>query len=369
MNKESVLKEEIYKCSKCGLCKSVCPVFIATKNEMFLSRGRFIVLNAFYNSSKKITKDFIKNLDVCLNCNACKNFCPSNIDSYNIFSNIKDKFNYKYSILDFSFFYKVWLNLFRIFRFLYKIFPFKSLFLGTLVDDFFAEKVLRNKRREIGEGKEKGKVVYFEGCINKFINKNDKIASLNLIEKLGFSVEKIISDCCGYPYINEGNFKKLNSNMNRILYKIPSDVNYIVCSCDSCFDTLKKAIKSFQNSNVFLSKLITLDEFLKINNFNFENIPEAVYFKPLLRTSECYIPHNSKVIKKKGLCSSMENFFILKYPKIAKEIINNSFYVDDEISDKILFSSCQLSRIGLIKSLKIKGINTTVMSYSEYVSK
>ena len=36
------IKEEIYKCSKCGLCKSVCPIYLATKNEMYSPRGRYI---------------------------------------------------------------------------------------------------------------------------------------------------------------------------------------------------------------------------------------------------------------------------------------------------------------------------------------
>ena len=33
--------EEVYKCSKCGLCQAVCPVFEATGLETAVSRGKF----------------------------------------------------------------------------------------------------------------------------------------------------------------------------------------------------------------------------------------------------------------------------------------------------------------------------------------
>ena len=83
------IKEEVYKCSKCGQCQSVCPIYIATKNEMFLARGRDIVLNNSFKNNSKLTQQFIKNLDICLNCNACKRFCPSNLDAQAIFTTLK----------------------------------------------------------------------------------------------------------------------------------------------------------------------------------------------------------------------------------------------------------------------------------------
>ena len=53
-------EEEIYKCSRCGLCQSVCPVFKATLNECAVSRGKFNILNGiikgdltFSNKEKK----------------------------------------------------------------------------------------------------------------------------------------------------------------------------------------------------------------------------------------------------------------------------------------------------------------------------
>ena len=366
MYDENKLKEEIYKCSKCGLCQCVCPTYLATKNEMFLSRGRYNVLNGFYNFNKNLSKNFIKNLDICLNCNACKDFCPSNIDAYKVFSSLKNKYNYKYSILNFSFIYRFILHSYFILSFLYRIFPFKSLLLNTYSEKIFAPIIARKKTNN--SILKKGKVIYFEGCFNKYVNNSDKNASMNLIEEQGFKVSKIISLCCGYPYLNEGNFKKFINHANKIINLVNDDSDYIVCSCDSCYDSLKR-ISSFvvsKKSELFVSKLIRLDEFLKLNNYQFNSKNEGIYFKPLLRKDECYIPENVKGFSKKGLCSLMENFFIIKYPKYTKKIINAVFFKKEETDNKIIITSCLLSKWGVIRGLKKIHSNAHVLSYAEY---
>lgn len=77
---EEELKEEVYKCSKCALCRSVCPPFIETKDETTLARGKCVILNAVFQGKLKITENFIKKLDMCANCNKCQEICPSAIN-------------------------------------------------------------------------------------------------------------------------------------------------------------------------------------------------------------------------------------------------------------------------------------------------
>ena len=68
---------------------------------MYLPRGRYIVLNNLFNNKKKLSKNFIKNLDICLNCNACTDFCPSNIDATKIYTELKWKYKYRFGIIPF----------------------------------------------------------------------------------------------------------------------------------------------------------------------------------------------------------------------------------------------------------------------------
>ncbi|MCK4884340.1 MAG: (Fe-S)-binding protein [Candidatus Diapherotrites archaeon] len=61
----------VEKCTNCGLCKAVCPVFLVEKKETVSPRGK----------ANLIKNDFItKVMFDCTLCNACKKTCPMEID-------------------------------------------------------------------------------------------------------------------------------------------------------------------------------------------------------------------------------------------------------------------------------------------------
>ncbi|MCD7880003.1 MAG: hypothetical protein LUG16_08750, partial [Candidatus Gastranaerophilales bacterium] len=118
----------------------------------------------------------------------------------------------------------------------------------------------------------------------------------------------------------------------------------------------------------FCSKIISFDEFLKLNNFKINNCSNNyVYHKPLLRQNECYLP-NIKTINRKGACSLTENFFILKHRAISELLLKNTSYKKEEIAEKDIITTCQLSKWGLIKASKANKINCKVLSYPEFIN-
>lgn len=62
---------KLEKCSNCGLCKSICPVFKALLEETTSARGKA-------NLIKKEVLDEV--YYVCSLCGACKISCPAGID-------------------------------------------------------------------------------------------------------------------------------------------------------------------------------------------------------------------------------------------------------------------------------------------------
>jgi len=71
MIEEKNAKEEIMeiteKCIKCGLCKELCPVFKALREEQYSPRGHAILLS---------NKIYDKILFDCTLCKACEEKCP-----------------------------------------------------------------------------------------------------------------------------------------------------------------------------------------------------------------------------------------------------------------------------------------------------
>lgn len=353
------IKEEIYKCSKCGLCKSVCPIFLATKNETYLARGRFIILNNFFYNKKKLNKNFINNLDFCLNCNLCKNFCPSNIDSTKIFNYFKSMYKYKSGIFPFSVKHKFIMTILKIYKYIFNFLKIKSFLLDTDLKKIYENNIKIEKKNS----KTNEKVVYFEGCFNKYINSNDKNAVLNILNSLGYNTVKVISNCCGYPLLNEGNLNKFKKNAKQILDEIPYDCKYIVCSCDSCFEMLKKIDEYIPNS--LTQKLIRFDELMAFHKVKINNSANNLYHKPLIRYDNCHLQEDAKTLNKKGVCTFMENFLYYKYPKKVIPLISKAFYKKEDIEDKTLITTCNITKLGLLYSLHHTNMENEVYSYAE----
>jgi FAD/FMN-containing dehydrogenase/Fe-S oxidoreductase len=91
------------KCSGSGDCRktpisggTMCPSYMATRNEKDTTRARANILREFLSRSNKKNKfnhEEIKEvMDLCLSCKGCKNECPSNVDM----AMMKAEFLYQY---------------------------------------------------------------------------------------------------------------------------------------------------------------------------------------------------------------------------------------------------------------------------------
>ena len=79
------------QCNGSGDCRkthlsggTMCPSYIATKNEKDTTRARANILREFLTSSTKMNrfdhKEIYEVMDLCLSCKGCKSECPSNVD-------------------------------------------------------------------------------------------------------------------------------------------------------------------------------------------------------------------------------------------------------------------------------------------------
>ncbi|MFP4557638.1 MAG: FAD-binding and (Fe-S)-binding domain-containing protein [Bacteroidales bacterium] len=81
----------IERCNGSGDCRktafsggTMCPSYMATRNEAYSTRARANILREFLTHSSKQNKfdhqELYDILDLCLSCKGCKNECPSNVD-------------------------------------------------------------------------------------------------------------------------------------------------------------------------------------------------------------------------------------------------------------------------------------------------
>ena len=73
-------KEEVNKCSKCGKCHTVCPVFLETGDESMVSRGRISLAEALRDKQIVYTDKLRDYVYSCKKCMRCRTVCPSGVD-------------------------------------------------------------------------------------------------------------------------------------------------------------------------------------------------------------------------------------------------------------------------------------------------
>ncbi len=399
MNLDS-FKEDIYKCSGCGQCQSVCPVYKVLKSECAVSRGKFKLLNAIVNRDIKLTKKTEKIMDLCLNCGACKEFCPAGIDAQKIINAAKiDLFNqnicsFSKKIMPCFLVNPVFMKIIKIFIDFYrksglmnkieklnkKFFRNNDIF---LVNDFLKVKAKPVLAAQINNPVMK--VAYFKGCMNNYINPSSFNASVKILQELNVEVIEPKFLCCGLSAKNTGNMKLYKKIACKNLDLIPEDIDYIITDCASCLESLKNYSEKLngsyrQKAENLKDKFISIYELLEKLEYSFEkdvpykvtyHIPCADRFNSqqeiiynLLRKS-----NNTKLIIAEGVseCCGASMPFALKNRELSKDISVNTCEKYINTNTDIILTSCPLCYIGLKQGLLKQKSNIEVMQVIEYL--
>lgn len=300
-------KEEIHKCSKCGLCQKDCPIYQVTGNDCSVSRGQFIMLKGLINGDLRMTKKLNRYLSLCLKCGKCSEFCPSGIDVVDILSAAKNEY-FKKSFSE------------KIFSFVQKYFIF------GLIPDFvriFAPKI---KSKTFDK-----KVIYFGGCNSKYSGNK---AITKILNSAGIEVISPNFSCCGIPFFTRGdfeNYKNYMKNYIEILRKY--NIKDIVTLCASCEKTIKDYIKwcDSDEDKKLLSELRVKNiyEYLHENNIKLKlkKPTEVTYHKPCNQSNYDDVKYvlnsveNLEYIEVEGFdkCCGLNGIFRFKeYPIMSK---------------------------------------------------
>ncbi len=296
--------DEINKCSKCGLCQSVCPVYKITGNDCAVSKGKFIMFQGVLKGDLKLNKNIEKYLDMCLKCGKCKDFCPSGIDVCEIFNTAK----YQYAKDTFRGKCK-------------KLLQSRAIF-GNFINLFKNFHLSKNTELPC-ENSAKTKLIYFKGCVNNVFPKGE--VNLKKVFK-NFNIELIEKDfeCCGLPFLSSGNLERFEEVKQRNLEMLNCEYDYILTDCASCESTLKSYGEL---------KVINAAEFLADKNikFKFSKHIKVTFHKPCHLENCNFIEklfqncENVEYIQMKDFdeCCGFAGEFAINNPKLSMELAKN----------------------------------------------
>lgn len=327
-------KEEIHKCSKCGLCQAECPIYEITGNDCTVSRGQFIMLQGVINGDLKMSKTINRYLDLCLKCGACSKFCPSGIDIVDVIVTAKSEY--------------------------FKAHPIEKLktFFQKFIIFGFIPRIIRTLIRPAKSKKFNKKVIYFGGCGSKL--KGDK-AVVKLLNSIGIEVINPIFHCCGIPYFSRGDLNEFNNSIKSYIQILKKyNINEVVTTCASCEKSLKDYIKwAYDDDKDFLKtiQVKNIYEYLRENNvkLTLRRPAKVTYHKPcninnfidiewLLKNT-----NNLEYIEMKDYdkCCGLNGLSKIKDYKIMKKIFKNKRENIIDTNAKTVLTSCLGCEIAL----------------------
>ena len=73
-------RDQLLRCSSCGFCRAVCPVFGISKRPAYNARGKMLILEEVMNGTIELNDELIETLFQCTMCANCAENCPSGIN-------------------------------------------------------------------------------------------------------------------------------------------------------------------------------------------------------------------------------------------------------------------------------------------------
>ena len=246
------LKEEVYKCIKCGLCLTPCPVYNLLRFEGASPRGRIQLIKKVLEGRAEPSEKFQDLLFTCLLCETCTANCPSGLQTDRLMKVMRTEMQERMGA--------DWLE--RVLESLPRDKRRLPFFLscertrenllssgeaksGTLraFEPPRGSKPLREQVPEvIPVPKPKGKVLYFTGCATNYLFPNVGHAVIKVLNRMGMEVILPKGQmCCGLPLYQWGGRKAALKNIRENLKLFNrKDVDAVVVDCASCGAALKK---------------------------------------------------------------------------------------------------------------------------------
>lgn len=393
-------EDQIYHCTRCGLCQAVCPVYDVMKNEMAVSRGKIALMQAVLSGELEFTPVVAKYMELCTGCGACEETCPSGVSTEKIFLAAKEFVANKYGLTlpkkaivnSFSStkalnFFSTLLNIYSMVKAGHIVdhmpgtFPFidKLKLLNSQLDG----KVSFNLNKlHIKQEKPAYKLLYFPGCINKYVNPSVAHSAIEILKEN--NCEIYIPDgflCCGMPARNSGAIelaqKLALENIELFTDKNTFEYDYIVVDCASCGAMLKSYKDLFAEIPEIAAKCEDLkDKIIDINvlltkldlNILHKNT-EAItvtYHDPchLKRSQGVYKEPRALInkiegvqlieMKKSDTCCGAAGSFCITHMNLSESISLNKANNILDTGAEIVLTSCPSCKVGIAQGLVLK---------------
>ncbi|MGQ9610030.1 MAG: (Fe-S)-binding protein [bacterium] len=379
----------INECSKCGICRSVCPIFLAVNDEVISPRGKISLVEAFLE--EKIT-DIERYTDIirsCIRCTRCSSVCPAGVRVEKIiqsarellYSNMppeaKEIFNFILNNPS-----ELLQKMKEYSKNQRKNFPlwFLPLFFHNKAYlPQLAEKTVLDKYDEYIKADKNSslQVSLFIGCSINYSNTFIADSAIEVLKKLNVNI-LIPKDqlCCSAPLLLYGDIEGAKEYALRNIKALKvEESDAIITLCPACGTTFIQDYEDIIGDNIdhFTNKIYDISEFIDIHtNYKIEKMDLSVtYHDP------CYLRFGQKVFNEPRLtlaksakliemkdadkCCGLGGTLGLFHPEISEQIGKKKIESIIQTKADVVATGCPGCIMFIKDMLKRQGIDKEVL--------
>lgn len=400
------LLEHLDRCSRCGSCQAVCPLYSETRTEPLVARGKIFLLKNYLEGKISLSPKMKEIMSLCLLCKACTYQCPNKIPVDELVMSARSEIAKKKGL---NFIKK---NIFQHFLknngrlsaaaklvYLYQRSGLQWVVRKTGILAIFGKELSQKERllpsmagipfrfqapRHISCREPKLRVAYYAGCLTNYVFPNIGNAILKILQRQQLEIFIPEQWCCGIPALASGDEETAAELAERNIASFNrAGVDAVITDCASCGHMLKKYgdFLGTEEARSFSAKVYDLSEFLdKVIDFRIgeKELPLTVtYHDPchLKRGQGVYqeprrllgsVPQ-LKVVEMKDAdrCCGSAGSFNLEHYRLASQIGSRKVQHIVQTGADVVVTACPSCMMQLSHHLELKNSKVRVAHLAE----
>lgn len=349
-------REQVLKCSRCGFCQAVCPVYGATLRPALNARGKMLLLKEVMEGRIDLSDELIESIFQCTTCASCTLNCPSGVDVPEILKQARK------DMVSIGSCHPAFIGMHEVLK------THTNIYADDETPDFERE---RNR---------KASCVYFMGCVGAYREEEATLATLDLLDRLEVDYTLVDEVCCS------GVLEDVGYNLNRELARrnietiLATGASTLITGCPYCYRTFTnhEAYTPLRESGL---RIVHLSQFLKDMPFQVQTDLRVTYHDPCDLGRHCGIYDEPREIIRKiapnfvemphnradALCCGAGGGVRGAYPKNSLAMARRRLQEAEEVEAEVVLTECN-SCVHNLANAKLRKQKFRIFTTAQFIN-
>ncbi len=353
---EEKFRDQVLRCSSCGFCRAVCPVFGITKRPALNARGKMLILKEVMDGNIPLNDELVESLFQCTTCASCANQCPSGVNPPEIIKAVRRDMVHGGTC------HPAFEGMNRVLQ------EHTNIYGEDEPEDFERE---RNKKAEI---------VFFIGCVGSYREDEATMATLDVLDHLKVDYTLIDEVCCSGALEDVGfeiNETLARKNIDLIL---ATGAKTVITGCPYCSRTFNNKPQYSALKDAGLN-IIHVSQFLKDFDLGVKTDKVVTYHDPCDLGRHCGIYNEPREIISKiapnfrelrhnranALCCGAGGGVRGAFAKNSIEMARRRLEEAEEIGAEIVLTECN-SCVHNLNNAKLRAQKFKILTTTQFLN-